>query len=139
MSIVSDIEENINDYLGLRDELGAIKESIFILTRTWDAEKGKGLPADEKVQVLPTPQLVDLTMSYRNREAGSDKQADVMLKMISKKTYPERQCIDCSTTDESIEKWYLIDGFTYEVVSVTQDYVWWNVYLKKTVKNKIDA
>lgn len=138
MSIVSDILQNVDSYLGLRDELGAIKEPIFILTRSWAAEKGKGIPVDTKAQILPTPYLIDLSLSYRNREAGLDKQGDFLLKMISKNSYPLVTDVDCTVGESDvIEKWYLIAGYTYEVVKVTQDYVWWNVVLKKTIKNKI--
>lgn len=137
MSIVNDILQNIDSYLGLRDELGAIKEPIYILTRTWESEKGLGLPVDLQVPVFPTPQLVDLTHSLRLREGGTIKQGDILLKMISKKTYPDEDMINLSVRDELTEKWYVIKGYTYEVISLTQDYVWWNVQLRKTSKNRL--
>jgi hypothetical protein len=137
MSIVSDILENIDSYLGLRDELGAIKEPIYILTRVWSTEKGQGSPVDTQARILPTPQLVDLSHSMKLREGGVIKQGDILLKMISKKSYPLEADINCEVSGELTEKWYLIKGETYEVVSITQDYVWWNVLLRKTVKNKL--
>ena len=137
MSIVSDILENIDSYLGLRDELGAIKEPIYILQRKWDSEKGLGLPVDTQAQILPTPQLVDLSHSLKLTEGGTVKQGDIILKMISKKSYPLESDVNCYVDDEVTEKWYLIKGETYEVISVTQDYVWWNVHLRKTIKNKL--
>lgn len=137
MSIVDDILENVDEYLGLRDELGAVKEPIYILTRTWEAEKGNGSPVDTFAQILPTPWLVDFTHSLRLREGGTIKQGDILLKMISKATYDEESDIDCSSSDKKVEKWYWIKGRTYEVISVTQDYAWWNVQIRKTIKNII--
>lgn len=137
MTIVSDILEVIDDYLSLRDELGAVKHPIYILTRKWGQEKGTGSPVDTKLHILPTPQLVDLTHSLRLKEGGLVKQGDLILKMISKKTYPNETDINCSVSDNVTEKWYLINGWTYEVISVTQDYVWWNVQIRKTIKNRV--
>jgi hypothetical protein len=137
MSIIDDLLPDLDDVLGLRDEIGAVKEPIYILTRTWDAEKGKGSPVDTFAQILPTPYLVDLSHSINLKEGGSVKQGDLLLKMISKASYPEESDVDCSSSDRKIEKWYWINGRTYEVISVKQDYVTWAVQIRKTIKNII--
>jgi len=137
MGIVDDILSVTNDILGLRDDLGAIKHPIYILTRVWSgSERGSGTPSDSVTQLLPTPYLVDLSHNMNLREGGTLKQGDLLLKMISKKTYQESQ-IDCSTGDSLTEKWYYVKGLLYEVVSVTEEYVYFNVQVRKATKQNI--
>lgn len=133
MGIVDDVLSISNDILGLRDELGAIKHHIFILERKWTEERGKGKFTDTKTQILPTPYLVDYSHDLRLKESGLIKQGDLILKMISKKTYKKDQ-IDCSVLDNKTEKYYLIENNLYEVVGITEDYVTYNVQIRKTIK-----
>jgi hypothetical protein len=134
--LVDDILETIDDILGIRDELGALKHPIYILTRSWPEKKGKGEPQDVIEQILPSPNLVDLTERKVVKEAGTTGQADIIIKMVSKNKYVESE-IDCSVDDDKTEKWYYINGKLFEVVGVTEDYVYFNIMLKKTLKNKV--
>lgn len=137
-SIVDDVLGCTDEILGLRDELGAIKHKIFILTRTWTGnELGDGTSSDDKVQILPTPYLVDYSQSLRIREGGKVKEGDIILKHLSKETYTEESQIDCSVENRTTEKYYLINGYLYNVISVTSDYVYWNVHVRKTAKYKV--
>lgn len=137
MGIVDDILSVTNDILGLRDHLGAIKYPIYILTRVWSGnERGSGTPTDYVTQVLPTPYLVDLSHSINLREGGSLKQGDLLIKMISKQTYTEDQ-IDCTVPDKKTERWYFIKDLLYEVISVKEDYVYFNVQVRKATKQKL--
>ena len=133
MGIVDDVLSNLDDILGLRDELGAIKHHVFILTRKWSEERGKGTYTDTKEQVLPTPYVVDFSHDLRLKEAGMIKQGDILVKMISKKKYQEVQ-INCTVTDNKTEKYYLINNQLYEVVNVKDDYVHYDVQIRKTIK-----
>jgi hypothetical protein len=136
MGIVDDVLKNVDSILGLRDDLGAIKHPIYILTREWSGnEPGSGTPTDSTQQVLPTPYLVDLSHSLRLREGGNLKQGDLLLKMISKKTYNEKQ-INCSVENQNQERWYYINGLLYEVISITEEYVYFNVQVRKASKQK---
>lgn len=136
-NLVDDIKAVVDDILGIRDEIGALKYPIYILTRTWPGQKGVGTPVDVKEQILPSPNLVDLTLRYNSNPAGNVRQSDISLKMISKNKYTEKD-IDCSVSDPTKqERWYYINGSLYEVVSVTEEYVYFNVLLKKTIKTKV--
>lgn len=134
--IVDDILSITDSILGLRDELGAIKHPIYILTRTWATQKGLGTPVDVIAQILPTPYLVDLSHSLNVREGGMVKQGDLLVKMISRQSYMTENLIDCTVSNQLVEKWYYIDSRLYEVISVTRDYVNWNVQIRKTIKQK---
>jgi len=136
-SIVDDIKSCTDDILGIRDDLGALKHPIYILTRTWDGQEiGDGTAVDNTAQILPTPYLVDYSHSIKIREGGAIREGDIVLKMISKQSYPNESDIDCTTATAKIEKFYYIDGKMYEVVSVTSEYVYWNVHLRRTAKQK---
>lgn len=135
MSIVDDVLSITNDILGLRDELGAIKHHVYIFTRTWPETKGIGIPVDTEVQVLPTPFLQDYSQDLRVREGGNIRQGDIILKHISKQAYPTEDLIDCSVSNpKTMEKYYKINNRLYEVINVKQDYVYWNVQVRKTIK-----
>lgn len=134
MSIVEDVLSITDDILGLRDELGAIKEPVYLLTRKWTEKKGVGLYSDMTETIFPTPYLVDYSHKLSVKEGGAIRQGDIILKHISKQRYPKEELIDCSVSDEKTEKWYKIGNRLYEVISVTQDYVYWNVQLRKTIK-----
>lgn len=134
-NIVNEILSCTDEILGLRDDLGAIKHLVYVLTRVWSgAELGSGAAVDQLEQILPTPYLIDYSHSLKIREGGKIKEGDIVLKMISKQTYTEERMIDCSVTDKKTEKYYYINGRLYNVISVTYDYVYWNVHIRKTAK-----
>jgi hypothetical protein len=134
MSIVDDVLSVTDEILGLRDELGAIKHHVYLVTRVWPSEKGLGVYAETIEQILPTPYIRDYSQDLRIKEGGNIRLGDIILKMISKETYTMESMIDCSVPDKRTEKYYKINGRLYEVISVTEDYVCWNVHIRKTIK-----
>lgn len=137
-NIVNEILSCTDEILGLRDDLGAIKHLVYILTRVWSGtELGKGTALDSIAQILPTPYVVDYSHSLKIREGGKIKEGDIVLKMLSKQTYTEESMIDCSVTDKKTEKYYYINGRLYNVISVTSDYVYWNVHIRKSAKQTV--
>lgn len=135
--IVDEILGCTDEILGIRDDLGATKHKVYLLTRIWEGEEiGDGNPIDSISQILPTPYLIDFSHDLRIREGGKIKQGDLMLKHISKQSYPSEKMIDCSVSDRKTEKFYYIDNQIYEVISVHEDYVYWNVQVRKTIKKK---
>lgn len=137
MSIVEDVLSVTDSILSIRDEIGAVKSPVFILTRTWaGGEVGKGLPTDSLAQILPSPHIVDFGHDLRVKEGGAVKQGDLILKSISKQSYPLESDVDCSTDGEGIEKFYFINNRIYEVVHAKSRYVTWQVHVRKTIKQK---
>ena len=136
MGIIDDLIPCMDDILGVRDDIGAIKNGpIYLLTRTWTGQKGRGTFVDTQVQVLPSPHVVNFSHSLRLREGGMIKQGDIMLKHLSKQKYPTEDLLDCTTDNPStVEKFYYMDGNLYECISVLEDYVYWNVQIRKTNK-----
>lgn len=137
-NLVDEILECTDEILGIRDDLGAYKHKTYVLTRIWSEGLGKGFATDSLEQVLPSPYLVDYSHDLRIRENGMIKQGDIMLKHISKESYPQEEMIDCTVNDpDKMEKFYYINGRLYNVVSVVESYVYWNVMVRKAAKQKV--
>ena len=130
-NLIESLKKSINPILGVRDTLGAQKHDVFLLTRTWSGEiVGDGQPVDTKSQVLPSPNIVDLSHSLRLKSGGNIRQGDILLKMISKQSFPERFEIDGEVLDKNVEFFYFFGDVIYRVISVTEDHLWWNVQVR---------
>jgi hypothetical protein len=136
MSLVDDIKKQIDPILEIRDLLGAQKAIVYIVERTWREKIGVGTFADIKTQIYPTPNIVDLSHKFKMKEAGNLKDGDLLLKMVSKNKFPEETFVSCKNNSDKKEMFYLIDNYSYEVISVTSEYVYWNVLIRKTNRNK---
>ena len=135
MGIVTDVLAVTDDILGLRDSLGAAKHSVFILTRVWSGTRlGEGTKTDTQEQILPTPALLDYSHSLRLKEGGRIRQGDLMIKSVSKQSYPNESELDNSTTAKNIEKYYLINSRLYTVISIVEGHVTWAIQVRKTNK-----
>lgn len=135
MGVVSDILAVTDTILGLRDSLGAVKHPVFLFTRTWSgARLGEGTKTDTQVQILPSPALLDYSHSLRLKEGGRIRQGDLMVKSISKQSFPDESVLDGSTTAKNIEKYYLINNRLYTVISIVEGHVTWAVQVRKTNK-----
>jgi hypothetical protein len=128
----------LDGILGVRDSVGAVLRTVSILTRTWQGgnHPGEGTPLDTVVQMLPTPFLKDYSHNLRLVEGGMVRQGDIMIRNISKHKYPTEDLVDCKTPSKSIEKFYLIDDRLYTVISVKEDYVTWDVQVRKYSNQK---
>lgn len=140
MSVVSDLLSNVDSILGIRDDIGAALKEVWLVTRAWrGSEPGDGTYVETKVRMLPSPRVVEYTDQARIREGGAVQQGDIMLKMISKQSFPEAADIDCSSGDASVEKFYEVGGSLYRVVSVTEKHVTWSVLLRKLTSQREDS
>jgi len=131
MSIVNDVLECTDEILGLRDDLGAIKHKVYIVTRTWSgSELGEGSVTESFEQIKPTPWIVNFKRQIRLREAGKAKQGDIVLKHISKESYKESD-LRTVTANGKVEKYYVINSEYYELIDIEEDYVYFNVIIRK--------
>jgi hypothetical protein len=137
MSLVDDIRGGVDDILSLRDQIGAVKKPVYFFSRVWGEAKGRGTPVDTFTLIQPSPRIVEFQHDLRVREGGNVRQGDIMLKGMSQETYPTEAHVDCSVNSDLLEKYYCIDGWLYEVVSVNRKYVTWNILIRKTSKNRV--
>jgi len=140
------IADAIDCALQVRDDLGLQIHNVYIVTRTravadpeLEGFGEEGMIIDTKVQIFPTPKIVDYSHSLRTREGGSIKQGDLVLKQISKNNY-SREDIDCTKTEiqgDNVEKYYYINSDLYTVISVTEKVMWWNVQVRKHISQEV--
>lgn len=137
-TLIESLKESINPILEVRDFLGAEKHKTYLLTREWTGELvGEGIPSDSIEIFNPSPNLVDVTLNHRTREGGKVREGDLMLKMISKQTFPKRSLIDGTSTGDKQEKFYYINEELYQIIQVTEDHLWWNVTVRKNLSSKV--
>lgn len=130
--VVQGVLENVNSILGLRDSLGAALKDVYFVTRTWSgSELGAGSKTDTKVKMVPSPRVVEFKQDARIVEGGAIKQGDILLKMISKQSYPTETYVDGRSNVANIEHLYEVGGVLYRVVNVTEKHVTWTVLLRK--------
>jgi hypothetical protein len=131
--IVGQLIANLDNLLSVRDDIGAAKKTVKIMTRTWDGDSlGEGNAVETLVQMLPSPQIVEFEHDFVLKSGGSVQQGDIMLKMVSKQGYTTQAMVDCSSNDLLVEKFYEVGGFLYQVIHVTEGYVTWNIHLRRT-------
>lgn len=129
---IDDIIDAANDAFEARDDIGAIKAEVYIVTRIWSGDRiGDGTPTETKVRMLPTPNIIDLSQDIRLSTAGAIKQGDLILKSISKLNYPTENDVDCLVTSKTTEKFYEVGGYLYKVIHVKSPYHAWNVHVRR--------
>lgn len=132
MTVISDLLENVNDILEVRDQIGAALKPVAIVTRSWSgSELGDGSPSETRQQVTPSPRVVEFSADSKVLQGGTVKQGDIILKMISKQTFPTENMIDCSVNSPSVEKFYEVGGIQYQVIRVQEKHLTWTVHLRR--------
>lgn len=131
--LISSLKDGcLDEILGVRDQIGANLAKTCIITRTWSGDQiGEGTYIDESVEVLPSPQVVNLSHSLRVVEGGQIKQGDLLLKMISQNQFPNESDIDGTSGSDVVEKFYRVNGFDYRVISVVKNYLTWDVQIRR--------
>ena len=133
MPVLTDILGSVDEILEIRQNIGAELKEVFFVERTWSgAEARDGTFSDVKTKMEPLPRVVEFFDDYRIREGGAIQQGDIMLKMVSKESFPQRSQIDCSSSDESVQKYYEVGGALYRVIMVREKHVTWDIQLRKT-------
>lgn len=130
-SIVADLRANVNDILGIRDDIGAAKKEVFLVTRTWTGgELGSGDYSDVSARMLPSPRVVEYKHDLRLKEGGAVQQGDILLKQISQQTYPNQSDLDGTQCKKNVELFYDVGGKIYRPIAVTEKHLTWTVLLR---------
>lgn len=127
----------IDSILGVRDTIGALKAPVFLITRTWYTDSGRtslnsevgGYARDVEVQLLPSPEIINFAQDVRIRQGGAVEQGDVLLRNVSKNLY-EKTDLDGTSTAQNVQKFYRVGTIVYQVRSVVEKYVTWDVQVR---------
>lgn len=139
MSIVDDLKNDcLDDILGIRDDIGAAKQEVYIVERRWSGDEiGDGTYTEPpKERLLPSPRVVEFKHQLRLTDGGAVKQGDILLKMISKQSYPDKAALEFADLARNIEKFYEIGGRLYRPVEVTEKHVTWSVLCRPLSSNR---
>lgn len=129
--VIDSLLPAIDSILGVRDQIGAVIQPVYLVTRTWSGTQvGDGAATDTEAQLLPSPGLKNFAQDIRLREGGAVKQSDIILTNVSKNSYTEAQ-LDGSSTGQNVEKFYRVGAKLYQVINVTEKYVTWDVQLRE--------
>lgn len=122
----------LNSVLSVRNKIGAIKQPVSFITREWTGKTvGDGISKDTETEVYPAPHIVDYSHSIRLQEGGAIKQGDLLLKAISKSSFPSSKDIDGSSEAKNIERFFKVGEYYYTVISVRERYLTWDVQVRK--------
>lgn len=135
MSFLDDLRADLNPILSIRDDLGVALKPVYLVTRNWTGEEiGDGTYSDIAVRVAPSPRVVEFFNNFTIKEGGAVQQGDLLLKMISKESYPTQNRIDCTTELANQEKFYKVGVHLYRVIMVKEKQLVWEVQLRKVTK-----
>lgn len=130
--VIGGIKDSLDDILGVRDDIGAALMPVYFVTKTWTGtEPGDGTATEVKVQVQPSPRIVEMKNEHRIVPGGAVQLGDIFLKMISKNSYPNKSDIDGTAATANIEKFYEIDGNLYRVIEAFEKHLTWTVHIRK--------
>jgi len=133
--MIEELRENINSILTLRDDLGAAKAPVYLVTRRWSgSEPGDGEYRDTEVPVLPSPAIQQYTDDIRIKEGGAIQQSDIKLRWVSRQSFPVKSEIDGTTDDQAVEKLYRVGDVYYTVIAVEERLLCWHVLLRRKSK-----
>jgi len=132
MGLIADLTAIADSLYGIRDDLGAAVHNVYVLTRTWSGTSvGDGRAFDETEQLLPTPALKNLSHDFDAQKAGTVKAGDIILKGISKQSHPTEDEVSLKASSVVEQKFYLIADKLYQVISNVENYISWDVYIRK--------
>ena len=130
--LIGDLTAIADSILGIRDDLGAAIHKVFIVTKTWPSgEVGLGEPEIVKVPFLPSPGLKNLSHDLLALEGGNYQRGDLILTNCSKQSYPKEEDVSLEQDDPAVEKFYEIYEKLYQVISVVEKYITWDVQVRK--------
>ena len=119
-------------------ELGLNVHEVGLFKRKWSEGKiGKGQPSDSLDLFSPQPRLSKIKLRWGIREGGTVKQGDLLVKLLTKATYPNESQINAASDDELEEIYYYVNGDLYEVIEVDEKLLYWNVTIRKTKKREL--
>ncbi len=135
-TLVDSMKDSVNGILGIRETLGADLRRVYLVTRTWTGtgikNAGEGSATEELEELIPRPGIKNLTHQKRiAKEGGANAQGDLVIHGISKANYEDEARLRGESGDKKIEWFYKVGDYYYEVVSVTEKHLTWEVTLRR--------
>lgn len=132
--------ECVDEILGIRDCIGATLAPVTLVTRTWTgARVGDGEFEDEETLMEPSPEIVDYSHSLRLQDGGTYKQGDLILKNVSRKSYPEESDLRTDTGVKNVEKFIKVGAHYYRTIHIKEKLVTWDIQVRKIAQDETQS
>ena len=140
----SDIKKSfgdcIDEILAIRDCIGAALAPVSIITRSWSgARVGEGQFEDVEVELKPTPMIKDYSHDIRLQTGGTYKQGDLILKGVSKNSWPEESTLRTDTGIKNVEKFIKVGSNYYRTINVKEDLLTWDIQVRKIAQDETQS
>ena len=138
--IKASLGDCLDEILSIRDCIGAALAPVSIITRSWSgARVGEGEFSDEEEDLKPTPQIKDYSHDIRLQQGGAYKQGDLLLRGISKNSYPEEVALRTDTGVKNVEKFIKVGSNYYRTVNVKENLVTWDIQVRKIAQDETQS
>jgi len=98
----------------------------------WDGERpGDGEYNDTIVLMDPLPGILDYSHSVQTTEVGAVKAGDLILKNVSRNSYPTEAELLTITDEKNEERFYKVGEHYYRVVHIKEKLVTWDIHIRK--------
>lgn len=134
----------IDSVLAIRDQIGAVIEPVYFVTRSWYNDAGFTTPAaltqdgyarDTELQMLPSPRLKRYYSDIALPSGGAIQKGDILLRGISRYMYSAAQLAGISTGAND-ERLFRVGDKIYQVIMISEKYVTWDVRLRELTNQK---
>lgn len=130
----------IDEILGIRDCIGAALAPVSIVTRTWSGTRpGDGTLTDVTVLLTPTPMIKDYSHDIRLQQGGAYKQGDLILKGVSKNSYPLERTLRTDTGIKNVEKFIKVGSNFYRTINIKENLVTWDIQVRKVAQDETQS
>lgn len=129
MNRVHQLRERAAAIYGLRDQIGAIKDPVYFLSRVWRTAVGVGAPVDNAVRITPQPYVETQALDEMVSEHGEVIGGEFMLRGLVL-TYTKAQ-VSLVPPNDLTEVFYFIDGDFFVTTRVVKNYLSWDVTITK--------
>ena len=137
MSLKDCLGTSLDCILGIRDDIGADIQPVYLVTRTWSGDRvGDGYFTDEECKI-PTPEIVDLSHDVRVQRGGAYKSGDLILKTINKATYTE-EALRTDTGEDDIEKFIKVGQHYYRTVHIKEKFLTYDIHITKVAQDETE-
>lgn len=129
----------IDKVLEVKQNIGAIKADVSIITRTWTGRRpGDGTFTDVEKEIKPTPCILDFSHDIRLQSGGNYKAGDLMVTSVSRNKFPVESELLTVTSVESVEKFIKVGPHFYRTISIKENFVTWNIHIRKILRDRTE-
>lgn len=132
--LMDGLKDSLDCILGIREDIGAVLQRVYIIKRKWDGETlGDGKATDTETEIKPSPYIVDLSHRVNLPAGGVIQQGDLIIRQISKVQYPTENDVYPKDRNPTVEYLYKVGSKLYNIVHVKENHLTWDIHVRKLI------